>query len=155
MSSLKGIPSFPSVPLINLPRHIFMLRHGCEDKECTFCHHQGKKQRPTVYAARAFAQQFVLSNRKICPRIADLYVPLINFSRPPAPESLVMRVRCGRIPEVETPIAKPNIGIMVRPQHVQKHKQKLKEPTKEKPIMSVGQWKLRRLSSQSIEKVHL
>src|SRR5204862_7611066 len=113
------------------------------------------KQRRTGEAARACAQQCVLANRKICPGIAALSVPLINVSRPPAPESLVMRVRCGRIPEVETPIPKPNIGIMVRPQHVQKHKQKLKEPTKEKPIMSVGQWKLRRLSSQSIEKVHL
>lgn len=128
-----------------------MLRHGCEDEECKLCHH-GRK-RPTVYAARAYAQQFVLSNRKICPRVADLYVPLINFSRAPAPESLVMRVRCGKIPQVETPVAKPNIGINVRPQHVQKHKQKAKEPTREKPIMSVGQYKLRRLSSQSIEKV--
>lgn len=128
-----------------------MLRHGCEQKDCAFCH-RGKK-RPTVYAARVFAQQFVMSNRKVCPRVAELYVPLINFSRTPCPESLAMRVRCGKIPEVETPVAKPNIGINIRPQHVQKHKQKVKEPVREKPIVSVGQYKLRRLSSQSIEKV--
>jgi hypothetical protein len=96
-----------------------------------------------------------MSNRKICPRVAELYVPLINFARAPAPESLVMRVRCGKIPEVETPVAKPNIGINVRPQHVQKHKQKVKEVVRDKPIMSVGQcYKLRRLSCQSIGKVY-
>jgi hypothetical protein len=128
-----------------------MLRHGCWDKTCTLCH-QGKK-RPTVYAARAFAQQFVMWGRKLCPRVAELYVPLINFSRAPAPESLIMRVRCGKIPEVDTPISKPNIGINVRPQHVQKHKQKLKELVKERPMESIGQYKLKKLSSHCIEKV--
>jgi hypothetical protein len=128
-----------------------MLRHGCEDKDCAFCP-KGKK-RPTVYAARAFAQQYVIYNKPICPRIAALYVPLINFSRPPAPESLIMRVRSGKIPPVETPVAKPNIGINVRPQHVTKPKQKVKEPVKDKPIESVGQYKLRRLSGQTMEKV--
>lgn len=94
-----------------------------------------------------------MSNQKICPRIAELYVPLINFARPAAPESLIMRVRCGKLPEIEPPVAKPNIGIITRPQHVQKHKQKLKETVKEKPVENVGQYKLRRPTSQCIEKV--
>src|SRR5271170_2278203 len=128
-----------------------MLRYGCHEKDCIYCP-RGKK-RPTIYAARVFAQEYVAGNRKLCPRVADLYVPLINFSRNASSESLVMRVRCGKVPEVEAPIAKPNIGIMVRPQHVQKHKQKLKEPMKEKPVASVGHYRLRRLSSQSVERV--
>jgi hypothetical protein len=64
-----------------------------------------------------------------------------------------MRVRSGKIPPVETPVAKPNIGINVRPQHVTKPKQKVKETVKDKPIESVGQYKLRRLSGQTMEKV--
>jgi hypothetical protein len=64
-----------------------------------------------------------------------------------------MRVRSGKIPQVETPLAKPNIGINVRPQHVNKQKPKLKEPIKEKTLESVGQYKLRRLSGQTMEKV--
>jgi hypothetical protein len=128
-----------------------MLRHGCEGLDCAYCP-MGKK-RPTVYAARAFAQQYVMLNKPICPRIADLYVPLINFSRPAAPESLIMRVRSGKIPQVEAPVPKPNIGINVRPQHVNKQKPKLKEPIKEKTVESVGQYKLRRLSGQTMEKV--
>jgi hypothetical protein len=130
-----------------------MLRHGCEDQDCAYCP-RGQK-RPTVYAAKAFAQQYIMVNRRICPRIAALFVPLINFSRPHGPESLIMRVRCGKIPdEMETPVSKPNIGINVRPQHVHKHKQKVKEPIKEKPIENVGQFKLKKLTGPCMEKVH-
>jgi hypothetical protein len=128
-----------------------MLRHGCEQDGCPFC--PRSKKRPTVYAARAFAQQYVMLNRKICPRIAELYVPLIDFARPHAPESMIMRVRCGKVPEVETPISKPTIGINVRPQHVNRHKQKVKEQIKEKPIENVGQFKLKRLTPNAMEKV--
>jgi hypothetical protein len=72
----------------------------------------------------------------------------------PAPESFIQRLRYGRILAVETPIAKPpNIGIMVRPPHVTKHKPKLKETIKEKQVVNVGQYKLRRLSGQCMEKV--
>src|SRR5271170_6047136 len=129
-----------------------MLRHGCEQDGCPFC--PRSKKRPTVYAARAFAQQYVMLNRKICPRIAELYVPLIDFARPHAPESMIMRVRCGKVPEVETPISKPTIGINVRPQHVHRHKQKVKEQIKEKPIETVGQFKLKKLTPNCMEKVH-
>jgi len=129
-----------------------MLRHGCEQDDCPFC--PRSKKRPTVYAARSFAQQYLMLNRKICPRIAELYVPLIDFARPHAPESMIMRVRCGKVPEVETPISKPTIGINVRPQHVHRHKQKVKEQIKEKPIETVGQFKLKKLTPNCMEKVH-
>jgi hypothetical protein len=92
-------------------------------------------------------------NKPLCPRIAELYVPLNNFARPPAPENLIQRMTCGRLPAVEATVVKPNIGIMVRPPHVSKHKPKLKEAIKEKPIVEVGQYKLRRLSGQWMEKV--
>ena len=128
-----------------------MLRHGCDDKSCKLC--RRGKDRPTVYAARVFAQHYVVAGRKVCPRVAEMCVPLINFARPNVSESLIMRVRCGKIPEVATPVAKPNIGIMVRPHHVQKHKQKVKEQVREKPVVNAGQYKLRKLTSQSIEKV--
>jgi hypothetical protein len=129
-----------------------MLRHGCEERSCRFC--PRGKRRPSVYTARAFAQQYLLANKPLCPRVAHLFVPLINFSRPPAPESLIMRVRSGRVPKSDIPLVKPPIGIIVRPQHVHKQPKKAKEPIKEKPTKDVGQYKLRRLSGQSMEKVH-
>lgn len=128
-----------------------MLRHGCEDRSCRFC--PRGKRRPTVYTARAFAQQYLLANKPLCPKVAQLFVPLINFSRPPAPESLIMRVRSGKVPKSDIPLVKPPIGIMVRPQHVHKQPKKAKEPIKEKPIKDIGQYKLRRLSGHSMEKV--
>lgn len=130
-----------------------MIRFGCEDASCVYCRRTAK--RPSVYAAQVFAQQYVMTGRKLlCPRIAELCVPLVNFARTSvAPESLIMRVRCGKIPEVDVPVAKPAIGINVRPQHVQKHKPKAKETPKEKPVVNVGQFRLRRLNSQTMEKV--
>lgn len=128
-----------------------MLRHGCPDRSCPCC--PRAKRRPTVYAARALAQQYLLSNKRLCPSVAELFVPLINFSRPPAPESLIMRIRSGKAPKSESPPQKPPIGIMVRPQHVHKQAKKVKEPIKEKPVKDVGQYKLRRLSGQTMEKV--
>jgi len=151
MSSLNG-----AHPKLNAPQidnsHIYMIRFGCEDTTCTYCRRPAK--RPSVYAAQVFAQQYVMTGRKLCPRIAELFVPLVNFARTSvAPESLIMRVRCGKIPEVELPVAKPAIGINVRPQHVQKHKPKAKDAPKEKPVVNVGQFRLRRLNSQAMEKV--
>src|ERR1700694_775465 len=126
-----------------------MLRFGCEEAVCEFF--RKLKQRPTVYAARAFAQQLVMSNKPLCPRVEKLHVPLINFYRAPAPESLVMQIRSGR--PIETPPPpKPHIGILVRPQHVQKHK-KIKEPIKEKPVLTTGHYKLRKLTGQHMETV--
>lgn len=96
-----------------------------------------------------------MAGRKLCPRVAELFVPLVSFARTAvAPESLIMRVRCGKIPEIGMPVPKPAIGINIRPQHVQKHKPKAKEPAKEKPVVNLGQFKLRRLTSQSMEKVN-
>src|ERR1700737_757926 len=126
-----------------------MLRFGCND-DCATCP-KPAKVRPTVYAARAWAQQLVLANIPLCPRIAELYVPLVNFYRAPAPESFVMRIRSGRT-IVTPPPPKPNIGILVRPQHVQKHK-KVKETIKEKPILTTGHYKLRKLTGAYMEKV--
>ena len=128
-----------------------MLRHGCGDRSCAFC--PTGKRRPTVYAARAIAQQSLLLNKRLCPRVAELFVPLINFSRPAVPESLIMRLRSGKAPKSENPPLKAPMGIMVRPQHVHKQAKKSKEPIKEKPAKDVGQYKLRRLSGQSMEKV--
>src|SRR5579862_1040018 len=129
-----------------------MLRCGCDHEGCAYC--PKSRRRPTVYAARAFAKQAIMMNKPLCPRVAELYVPLNNFKRSPAPENLVQRMTGGRIPTVEIPIAKPNIGIMVRPPHVSRHKPKVKEPIKEKPIIDVGQYKLRRLSGQWMESVY-
>jgi hypothetical protein len=129
-----------------------MIRFGCEDEGCVYCRRQVR--RPSVYTALVFAQQYVLTGRKLCPRISELCVPLSNISRASvAPESLIMRVRCGKIPEIELPVAKPAIGINVRPQHVQKHKAKPKDMPKEKPVVNVGQFRLRRLNIQAMEKV--
>jgi hypothetical protein len=127
-----------------------MLRHGC-GQSCPYC--TTGKRRPTVYAARALAQQYLVSNKRLCPSIAELFVPLINFSRPAAPESLIMRIRSGTAPKSEGPPQKPPIGIMIRPQHVHKQAKKIKEPIKEKVVKDVGQYKLRRLSALSMEKV--
>lgn len=131
-----------------------MLRYGCGQEGCAYCP-RNKRRRPTVYTARALAQHCVMLNKPLCPRVAELFVPLNNFARPAAPENLVQRIRCGRLPPLETPIVKPNIGIMVRPPHVQRHKPKIKEPIKEKPIVDVGEYKLRRLSGQWMERVRL
>lgn len=129
-----------------------MLRHGCGDQACPHC--PRGTRRPTVYAARALAQQHLLTNKRLCPSVSKLFVPLINFSRPAAPESLIMRIRSGKPPKSESPPQNRPIGIMVRPQHVHKQQtKKTKDPIKEKPVKDVGQYKLRRLSGQTMEKV--
>lgn len=129
-----------------------MIRYGCEEENCAYCH-QRQRNRPTVYTARALAQHNIMLNKAVCPRIAELFVPLNNFARPPAPENLIQRMTCGKLPPVETTVVKPNIGIMVRPPHVSKHKPKAKEALKEKTFTDVGQYQLRRLSAQWMEKV--
>jgi hypothetical protein len=89
-------------------------------------------------------------NKPLCPRVAELYVPLVNFFRAPVPESLVMRVRSGR-PIPVPPSPKPNIGILVRPQHVQKHK-KVKDIVKEKPVLTTGHYSLRKVEGVTLEQ---
>jgi len=132
-----------------------MLRFGCDDEDCKIC--RRGKRRPTIYAAKAFAQQLIMLNRKLCPRVAELYVPLINFARPASSESLIMRIRCGKVPEEEpAPVAKPKIGIMVRPPHVHKHKPKSSEkPTKEKIFDLDGHYRLRTLNTSIMKQVSI
>jgi len=150
MSSSNGKPAYP---FCLTSRFVYMLRFGCEEEDCKICR-KGKK-RPTIYAAKAFAQQLIMLNRKLCPRIADLYVPLINFTRPASSESLIMRVRCGKVPDEEPPpVVKPKIGIMIRPQHVHKHKPKSTEkPVKEKIWDLDGHYRLRTLSTTIMKQV--
>jgi len=156
MATLTGRQTSSSSGILPPPlradqiRYTFMLRHGCEE-DCVYCRIGNK--RPTVYAARAFAQQYILMNKRLCPRIAQLYLPLVNFDRPRLAESLIMRVRCGKVSHVEAPITRPDIGIIVRPQHVAKHKPKVKEPIKEKPIVNAGSYQLRDLNMRAIERV--